>query len=1001
MRKVLKKFSATLLVVAMLMSMLPVTAAAADATYDVGTAEEYAAAVTAIRAAGAGEYVINLTADINNASGATFNYDDMVVTYKGNGHSLNMKSGNSINVSAKATVNLGGDGSELTITKATDNDMPGILCISGGSSVVNMYDGAHLKDHRGNNYFGGGVTINSSTFNMYGGSIENCGINGGGVCFGGGVSVDAGGLFNMYGGSIKDCYTTTSLPSSNKGLIPWGAGGGVIVTGGSTFNMSGGTISGCSTTESGGGVAVIASKDSYFAHSALGYLDSRFNMTGGTISGNEAAYYGGGVFVSGLYINANPLAAPAHKAGTPANPGVSISGAAVVDNTADAGGGILEVAVAPSIANSVGAGTKLCNNIATEEGSDVYLLAVNGVNTKLSLVDAATMSSENYKNTQPSDATGHAIGAWYEDYDGDRYTDRAPADREATKVEVSAALQATSTDAVCLIAAPAATEKHTVTFDAKNTNATDPDDQEVEDGAQATKPEDPTDSTHEKVFVGWFTDAECTVPYDFTAPVTEDIDLFGKWENGWKVSFINPNGGVTEDAAAWPDTMAVRDGVPALKPAVPTAPDYVFVEWCTDGTCSTPYDFSTPVTEDVILYAKWNTAVYVTFDVNNTEVAAVNMPDMQKIGSGDEAVRPAKPSATNEYTFLNWYKDPECTVKFDFTAPVLTNTTVYAKWTPNDDLNAITLLKKYVWKDGYTGAGTEFADTTGILKETIAYQIEPLTSFNREYGKTEIPDIEAVDISVGIGDDSAIVVMPDFSASEYGMGDYWYKITETVGTTTGVTYAADPYYLHIQVNNQYKVGLYFLHTSAPNADGTFAADDTKTDITNEYGYGSLSITKKVTGDQGDVNKPFNVTVTFTAPAGTVVGSDITYNGGKIDAGWSDTTSVTIAIKNGETVTFTNIPDGVTYSVKEADYSAEGYTTSYSYDAADAEDAADAAGAVGGITDDLDAVTITNTKTTTPDVGVKLEDVPFLMLLLGAGAFAALLAMKKRRTYFAD
>ena len=68
-----------------------------------------------------------------------------------------------------------------------------------------MYDKVTLKDHKGNNYFGGGVTVEGGTFKMHGGTIENCGIDGGSVCYGGGVGVAFGGQFIMDGGVIKNC----------------------------------------------------------------------------------------------------------------------------------------------------------------------------------------------------------------------------------------------------------------------------------------------------------------------------------------------------------------------------------------------------------------------------------------------------------------------------------------------------------------------------------------------------------------------------------------------------------------------------------------------------------------------------------------------------------------------------------------------------------------------------------------------------------------------------
>ena len=48
---------------------------------------------------------------------------------------------------------------------------------------------------------------------MLGGTIENCGIDGGSVCYGGGVAVIYGGSFVMDAGEITNCYAkVTGIP---------------------------------------------------------------------------------------------------------------------------------------------------------------------------------------------------------------------------------------------------------------------------------------------------------------------------------------------------------------------------------------------------------------------------------------------------------------------------------------------------------------------------------------------------------------------------------------------------------------------------------------------------------------------------------------------------------------------------------------------------------------------------------------------------------------------
>ena len=154
----------------------------------------------------------------------------------------------------------GSDTLKISGGNEQSNDVPGLLHIKG---TCNMYPGVTIADRKGNNYFGGGVTVQGGTFHMYGGTIDNCGITGGSICYGGGVAVIYGNAFTMNGGEIKNCFATSPFKASDSEYMDprsiVSAGGGVYVSGGSSFVMTGGTISNNKANEMGGGVAVVAS----------------------------------------------------------------------------------------------------------------------------------------------------------------------------------------------------------------------------------------------------------------------------------------------------------------------------------------------------------------------------------------------------------------------------------------------------------------------------------------------------------------------------------------------------------------------------------------------------------------------------------------------------------------------------------------------------------------------------------------------------------------------
>ena len=149
-----------------------------------------------------------------------------------------------------------------------------------------------------------------------------------------------------------------------------------------------------------------------------------------------------------------------------------------------------------------------------------------------------------------------------------------------------------------------APDTYTVTFDA-NGHGTAPTAQTVEDGKTATKPTDPTASGW--TFKGWYQDKTCSIPFNFATPITGNITLYAKWtENGGTVTpdtytvTFDANGHGTAPAA-----QTVEDGKTATKPADPTASGWTFKGWYKDKDCKNAFDFSTPITGNITLYAKW------------------------------------------------------------------------------------------------------------------------------------------------------------------------------------------------------------------------------------------------------------------------------------------------------------------------------------------------------------------------------------------------------------
>lgn len=70
----------------------------------------------------------------------------------------------------------------------------------------------------------------------------------------------------------------------------------------------------------------------------------------------------------------------------------------------------------------------------------------------------------------------------------------------------------------------------------------------------------------------------------------------------------------------------------------------------------------------------------VTFDANGKDAA---MPDSQRVKEGKTATEPSAKPQSKGYAFGGWYVDAACTKAYDFSAAVMSNVTLYAKWTKN------------------------------------------------------------------------------------------------------------------------------------------------------------------------------------------------------------------------------------------------------------------------------------------------------------------------------
>ena len=118
-------------------------------------------------------------------------------------------------------------------------------------------------------------------------------------------------------------------------------------------------------------------------------------------------------------------------------------------------------------------------------------------------------------------------------------------------------------------------------------------------------------------------------------------------------------------------------------------------------------------------------------------------------------------------------------------------------------------------------------------------------------------------------------------------------------------------------------GLKYITGTIPGEEG---ANSVTATVTNERNTGSLSVKKIVKGTGAQTEKVFTFTLQLTNTGVTLEGTyPATINGTDTTVSVDATGKATFTLKDGETITIKGIPDGTTYEVTEASYTADGYT----------------------------------------------------------------------------
>lgn len=175
-----------------------------------------------------------------------------------------------------------------------------------------------------------------------------------------------------------------------------------------------------------------------------------------------------------------------------------------------------------------------------------------------------------------------------------------------------------------------------------------------------------------------------------------------------KVTFIGLDG---EEISK----VEVDKGTTVTPPNLQSIEEYTFNGWSLNKDGKDPFDFSTPITTDTILYSVWTNIeiiekITVTFiDTKGSEVQQVEVEKGKR-------VTPPTLDPIGEYSLYGWSLKEDGEDLFDFSTPITSNTTLYSLWIKEyiDEVNGL------IYKDNKDGSLSVIGVTNPYIMMTCS-----------------------------------------------------------------------------------------------------------------------------------------------------------------------------------------------------------------------------------------------------------------------------------------
>ena len=175
----------------------------------------------------------------------------------------------------------------------------------------------------------------------------------------------------------------------------------------------------------------------------------------------------------------------------------------------------------------------------------------------------------------------------------------------------------------------------------------------------------------------------------------------------------------TADGTTFAPTQTIDRGGKFTEPAKPPKENHTFAGWYNGDE---KFDFDAVPTDDVTLTAKWDINQYTVKFVSDHGSFKDQTIEHGKLIKTDKLTIPE----VEGYTFDGWYADDTRTKEFDFSTPITSNTTVYAKWEKNapvlPDTYALNVSGAFVYVDG-VDVTAPAGDTSLLLEKDASVRL--------------------------------------------------------------------------------------------------------------------------------------------------------------------------------------------------------------------------------------------------------------------------------------